>query len=212
MKDQLQKEILAKVKPGTKPSDLKKLKRSKSLSDIPKAPKSTPLTKSQSAQELEPASSKIENLETKISSLELKLEVSSRELTESQAEKQLFSDQLKVKQKALEETRSSLEKAQEKIKDLTTTKSNLLDDNLALKHQGLKEWFKQYELTQKLDAELKENVDYASEELVRQDQKISQLRTENFKLKQTNQSLTKDLKLTEKLAQLRKEPLSLEKD
>jgi|SRR3954462_3820039 hypothetical protein len=34
-KDQLQKEIKDKVKPGIKPSDLRKLKRSKSADDIP---------------------------------------------------------------------------------------------------------------------------------------------------------------------------------
>src|SRR5918912_1068151 len=52
-KQDLQKEILAKVKPGTKPSDLKKLKRSKSADDIPQAPPSpgsVPLSKSQSQQ------------------------------------------------------------------------------------------------------------------------------------------------------------------
>src|SRR5215213_4115120 len=37
-KDQLQQELLEKVKPGTKPSHLKKLKRSKSAGDIPSAP------------------------------------------------------------------------------------------------------------------------------------------------------------------------------
>src|SRR3954447_11039119 len=37
-KESLQKELLEKVKPGTKPSDIKKLKRSKSADDIPKAP------------------------------------------------------------------------------------------------------------------------------------------------------------------------------
>jgi len=50
-KQQLQKELLEKVKPGTKPSHLKKLKRSKSEGDIPKAPPlptSSPLTKSNS--------------------------------------------------------------------------------------------------------------------------------------------------------------------
>jgi len=38
MKDQLQQELKVKVKPGVKPSDLRKLKRSKSEGDIPKAP------------------------------------------------------------------------------------------------------------------------------------------------------------------------------
>jgi hypothetical protein len=37
-KQDLQKELKEKVKPGVKPSDLKKLKRSKSADDIPKTP------------------------------------------------------------------------------------------------------------------------------------------------------------------------------
>src|SRR5947208_15837546 len=52
-KANLQKELLEKVKPETKPSHLKKLKRSKSEGDIPQAPplpQSTPLSKSQSQQ------------------------------------------------------------------------------------------------------------------------------------------------------------------
>src|SRR3954447_8767517 len=53
-KQDLQKELLEKVKPGVKASHLKKLKRSKSEGDIPKAPslptQSTPLTRSQSNQ------------------------------------------------------------------------------------------------------------------------------------------------------------------
>ena len=47
-KQDLQQEILAKVKLGTKPSDIRKLKRSKSDSDISSTPTVTPLTKSQS--------------------------------------------------------------------------------------------------------------------------------------------------------------------
>src|SRR3954465_7785261 len=128
-KQDLQKELKEKVKEGVKPSDLRKLKRSKSAGDIPKAPlpKSTPLVKSKSAQELEPTSSKIEELETKISVLELKLEVSQREIKgleadnygyqqqlnekalEHQADKQLFQDQLKQKQQELENLREQLE-------------------------------------------------------------------------------------------------------
>ena len=41
-KDQLQKELNEKVKPGVKPSDLKKLKRSKSVGDIPGSPAPPP--------------------------------------------------------------------------------------------------------------------------------------------------------------------------
>ena len=46
----------------------------------------------------------------------------------------------------------------------------------------------------------------SSEELVNQDEKLSQLRSENFKLKQTNQSLQRDLTLVQKLAEMRKVP------
>src|ERR1043165_1605148 len=49
-KEELQKEIKEKVKPGIKPSQLKKLKRSKSSGDIPKAPlpNSVPVSRSKS--------------------------------------------------------------------------------------------------------------------------------------------------------------------
>src|SRR5947207_11806131 len=103
-KQELQKEILAKVKEGVKPSDLKKLKRSKSDGDIPKAPPLPKLTKSKSAPELELQATR-EQLETKISVLELKLETKERELVEIQAEQQLFTEQLKAKQKEIEKLR-----------------------------------------------------------------------------------------------------------
>ena len=53
-KDQLQQELKEKVKPGVKPSDLKKkLKRSKSADDIPSSSSpNTPLKKSQSQLEI----------------------------------------------------------------------------------------------------------------------------------------------------------------
>lgn len=59
----------------------------------------------------------------------------------------------------------------------------------------------------KLSKELKENVNYAAEELLEQDKTISSLRKENKQLKLTNQSLQKDLGLATKLAELRKNPL-----
>jgi len=156
-KQQFQKELKEKIKPGTKPSDLKKLKRSKSADDIPTTP---PLP--------------------------------------------LLTDQLTQKQKELENLRKKLENQTQQLNSLKTNHSNLLDTNLTFKHQALKDWFSQYEKTQQLESELKENIDYASEELIAQDKTISQLRTENFKLKLTNQSLTKDLNLATKLAELRK--------
>jgi hypothetical protein len=137
-KEELQAELKEKVKPGVKPS---RLKRSRSLGDIPKAPplpKSTPLAKSKSAdmimkQELATTpSSPIEKLEAKISVLELKLEVSQRELTAKENEKQLFADQLKAKQKEIESLRQQLE--------LTPTQNPIqeLDQSLIARHQNLK--------------------------------------------------------------------------
>jgi hypothetical protein len=71
-KENLQKELKEKDKPGVKPSDLRKLKRSKSAGDIPSA-------------SLSPAI-KIKQLEDKISVLELTIETKDRELVEKDAE------------------------------------------------------------------------------------------------------------------------------
>jgi len=129
MTKELQKEIQSKVKPGTKPSDLKQLKRSKSDGDIPKAPPlPKTLTKSKSAPELELQATR-EQLETKISTLKLKLEVSQRELAEKAVEQQLFTEQLKAKQQEVEELREKLE---------TSPSSIELDSNLTKRHQNLK--------------------------------------------------------------------------
>src|SRR3954452_20560202 len=133
-KQDLQKQLKEKVKEGVKPSDLRKLKRSKSAGDIPKAPlpKSTPLVKSKSAQELEPTNSKIEELETKISVLELKLETQARELAEKDVEKLLFAEQLKQKQQEVENLRQQLETAQ-------SNPTQELDQSLIARHQNLKD-------------------------------------------------------------------------
>src|SRR3954451_24802092 len=72
VKDQLQQELEEKMKPGVKPSDLRKLKRSKSAGDIPSAPPSPAI--------------KIKQLEDKISVLELTIETKDRELVEKDAE------------------------------------------------------------------------------------------------------------------------------
>jgi len=159
-----QKELLEKVKPGTKPSHLK---RSKSADDI--VPDAPPL----------PEPSELEKL---------------KKATDLNA---LLSEQLKEKQKEIEELRKKLEGKPE------TTE---LDQALAARHQGLKDWFSQYSKNQKLDQELTENIDQASEELVNQDQTISDLRGEVRKLKREKQSLARDLDLAQRLAQARKVP------
>jgi len=104
MKEQFKKELKEKIKPGVKASDLKKLKRSKSADDIPSAPASVPLAK-----------------------------------TQSNPPNQLLTDQLKEKQQEIEKLREQLETTNTELKSLQETHSSVLDDNLSLKHQSLKD-------------------------------------------------------------------------
>ena len=222
-KKKLQQEIKDKVKPGVKPSDLKKLKRSKSADDIPSTPTSVPLKKSQSQLEIpltQPnPKEQISNLKEQVkfhaetaANYLKSLQSSQAKVSELEGKiknppSSLLQDQLKEKQKELESLRAKLESTNSELNTLKETHSSVLDDNLSLKHQGLKDWFKQYQQTQELDQELTENVDYASSELEKQDKTINQLRSEVNHLKLTNQSLTKDLDLATKLAELRENPL-----
>lgn len=205
----IKKEVSQELKKEFAQGNLKpsQLKKSKSLDNLT-SPAKQPLKKTKSAEELKPINSQIEQLETKISVLELELEVKSRELTELNSlteENKHLKEQMKMKQKEIESLRKDAESTQAELKTLKTEQSTLLDQNLTLKHQNLKDWFQQYEKTQKVEKELAENIEYASEELVKQDQQISQLQKENMKLKQTNQTLQKDLNLTQRLIELRSE-------
>ena len=89
MKDQLQAELKEKLIEGVKPSDLRKLKKSKSDSDLPKN-KTQSLKHSKSTNEIPLAppspTTKIKELEDKVSVLELKLDTKDRELQEKTAE------------------------------------------------------------------------------------------------------------------------------
>ena len=238
-KQALQAELKEKIKPGVKASDLKKLKRSKSDSDINNIPSppplSVPLSKSKSQEPpfrdekypyttLISQQQELEELKNSLSSFDkerqkLKKETTAKsdtikllrgkieEMEKSNPPNALLTDQLKEKQKEVEDLRKQLETKNQELNSLKSQHSTLLDDNLTLKHQSLKDWWQQYEKTQSLEKEFKENVDYASEELLNQDKVINQLRSENSKLKKTNQSLAKDLDLTQKLAELRRNPL-----
>ena len=116
-KDQLQKELLERMKPGVKPSDFRKLKRSKSEGDIPKAP----LSKSQS----NPPTTEIEKLDQEttaksdtIALLRKKIE----DLEKTNPPSQLLQDQLQEKQSQIENLRQQLE-----------------DNSLLARHQNLKD-------------------------------------------------------------------------
>src|SRR5438309_1774994 len=98
-KADLQKELLTEVKEGVKPSDLKrKLKRSRSLGDIPSAPPPPP------------------NLEQENTQLKTELTKITQQLKElhnnpTNPPTPLLTDQLKEKQKEIETLRANLEKA-----------------------------------------------------------------------------------------------------
>jgi len=116
-KQDLQKEILAEVKEGIKPSDLKKkLKRSKSVGDIPQAPP-LPVT--------------VESLQDEISVLALQLETATRELTEKDNALTVYSDQLKEKQKEVENLR--------KQRETNTPELTELDHSLIARHKSIKD-------------------------------------------------------------------------
>ena len=154
-KTNLQKELLEKVKPGTKPSHLKKLKRSKSEGDIPQAPplpQSTPLSKSQS----NPPLTEVKYPYTQLISQQQTLEKLEKETTaksdtikllrkkiedleKNNPPNALLSEQLKEKQKEIESLRQQVEDSAKQFKELKQNHSTLLDTNLTLKHQSLKD-------------------------------------------------------------------------
>jgi hypothetical protein len=141
-KQALQQELLEKVKPGTKPSQLKK---SKSAENIPLS-KSTSLTRSKSAEvftdpkypytSLISQQQTIEKLEkeTQAKSTTISLLRKKVEELEKHPPTLLLEEQLKVKQRELEGLRKDLEA---KTSELTQTKQEL-DKSLAARHQGLK--------------------------------------------------------------------------
>jgi chromosome segregation ATPase len=191
-KEQYQKELLEKVKPGVKPSDLRKLKKSKSADDLP-----------------EPSPSRLSELETKNQELEKQLTLTSQALDELTKIAQgnvppasLLKEQLTEKQKEVENLREKLETTNLKL-TLTTAE---LDNSLFARAEATKQFGKVYAKLQQIKQELNENVDQASDELLNQDQIIGKLREQKQKAQVKIQALEKDLQLTSKLAQMRKVP------
>jgi chromosome segregation ATPase len=150
-KDALQKELQEKVRKGIKPSDLKKLKRSKSADDISSpSPPNPPLKKSQSQLEIPlqiSSKQQITNLQEQIQFHSQAAQNYLKSLQSAQARvselesppSQLLQDQLREKQQQLEELRKDLEQTNLELNTLKAEKSSLLDDNLVIKHQSLKD-------------------------------------------------------------------------
>jgi uncharacterized phage infection (PIP) family protein YhgE len=157
-KQELQKELLEKVKPGVKASDIKKLKRSKSADDITN-PNNPPTP--------------------------------------------LLQEQLKTKQQEVENLREQLAG---KNTELKATKQEL-DNSLLARVEAIQQFGLIYDKLQLVKQELDDIVDQASDELVKGDDKVSSLRTKLFTAQQQIDSLQRDLKLAQRLADLRKYPL-----
>jgi chromosome segregation ATPase len=138
-KADLQKELLEKVKLGTKPSDIKRLKRSRSLGDIPSAPPPPP--------DLEQENNRLKQELTKITQ---QLKALPNPPTP------ILTDQLKEKQKGIETLRKKVEDSAKQIEELREQKEDSakqietlrkqlkettteLDKSLAARHQALKE-------------------------------------------------------------------------
>jgi hypothetical protein len=120
VKQQLQKELKEKVKEGVKPSDIRKLKKSKSTGDIPKAPPlptSSPLTKSNS------------NPPTEIKYPYTTLISQQQEIEKLTKETQAKSDTISLLRKKIE----SLETQKE------PTNLTELDNSLFKRHKNLKD-------------------------------------------------------------------------
>jgi uncharacterized phage infection (PIP) family protein YhgE len=113
----------------------------------------------------------------------------------------LINDQLKEKQKEVESLREQLAG---KKTELKATKQQL-DNSLFARVEAVKQFGLIYDKLQLVRKELDDTVDQASEELVKGDDKNSQLRTKLFTAQQQIASLQKDLNLSQRLVELRKD-------
>jgi hypothetical protein len=122
-KQNFQKELLEKIKPGVKASDLKRLKRSKSADDIPSAPplpNSVPLSKSQSEIPLTQSSAK-------------------PTLTQLQEQIKFHAETAQNYLKSLQVSQAKVCELEEKLKNKPLSQSEELDNSLFARHQNLKD-------------------------------------------------------------------------
>ena len=172
-KQDLQKELKEKVKEGIKPSDLKKLKRSKSADDIPTSSTNPPLQKSKS--QLEIPLSNQPTLQQKISALQ---------------------DELTTERKRVSSLREDLASSQGKNKQSAQRISELEDSILELRVEKIKEFGEYLEKKQELTQELDENIQAGTVEIKRLE---NQLKTVNQKKLALQSQLGQELSKTARL-------------
>ncbi|CAI2161600.1 13877_t:CDS:1, partial [Funneliformis geosporum] len=111
----------------------------------------------------------------------------------------LINDQLKEKQQEVENLRSKLA---QKNTELTETKEQL-DNSLLARIEAVKQFGLIYDKLQLISKELDDTVEQASDELVKGDEKTSQLRTKLWTAQQQIVSLQRDLNLAQRVSELR---------
>ena len=172
-KQDLQKEIKEKVKEGIKPSDLKKLKRSKSADDIPTSSTNPPLQKSKS--QLEIPLSNQPTLQQKISALQ---------------------DELTTERKRVSSLREDLASSQGKNKQSAQRISELEDSILELRVEKIKEFGEYLEKKQELTQELDENIQAGTVDIKRLENQLKTVNKKKLELQsQLGQELSKNAQL-----------------
>lgn len=178
----LQKELLEKVKPGVKASDLKKLKRSKSVDDLT-APQSN-----SNPEEVQQLQEKLTNLQTSLGNQDPSLLRKAREelINLYQRLQELFPEQTEAKPSELLE--------------LLITKNNELTDHiLELRLENIQDFGKYREKLKEIEQELEQ----AAEKLVNTDQKRVNLQVQNNQLLREKKDLENRLQTaSERIQQL----------
>ncbi|CAH1755712.1 4965_t:CDS:1 [Entrophospora sp. SA101] len=169
-KENLQKELLEKVKPGVKASDLKKLKRSKSADDIPASPTSNiPLKKSHSHLEIPLAnqpslSQQVQQLKQNLLFTQNTADNYLQSLQVAQAQIIQLQEQLKTKT-TKSQSSQTVGNEQEKINQLE-------QQILQLRLDKIKEFADYYQKKQDLETELEENINEGISEIQRLENKL----------------------------------------
>jgi len=191
-KEDFQKELKEKVKPGIKPSQLKRSKSSEELT-IPKP--EIPLTKSHSAQEI--------NLPLKPSLTE-QVKQLKQELVFSQNTAQNYLERLqsleaendKLKETAntkIEKANERVKKYSEKVSELEVTNNKLIDKNNELRLQALKDADK--------IGEFDKEIETATNKLVNIQQSQINFQVQNSQLLREKSDLEQQLKRAEERIQ-----------
>ncbi|CAH1756454.1 3925_t:CDS:10 [Entrophospora sp. SA101] len=194
--DQLQAELKKKVKPGIKPSHLRK---SKSLSDIPVAPPlpNTPLQKSKSQLDIP---TQQPTPEQQISQLKQTLTFTQNTAQNYLASLQVAQAKITELEAELKSHETFIDAPEENPAELKTQISQLEEQILQLRLDKIKDFGDYYEQKKVLETELEENISEGINEINRLENQLLATNKKKLELQQQlNQTQTKNTKLELKL-------------